>query len=429
MRGQHSFYKIICSIAASSLLLFNSLVAQESTLTMDTALQRIIDSSPQLQKDWAEVWVKEGLMTQAGLRPNPMFEFELEDFAGSKKYRGWRHAEVTCALVQVIELGGKRGKRERAAGALRDVAFWDAQIHFLDLCQTLYQSLARAMAAQERFHLVNKRLQISQQTTEFIGERYKSGKETLLQHRKALSSIHLNELALNKGEADLWQTRLQLAQLWGSACVDFECIDFDFYTLTPPPPWCELVSQLADSPDILRLQQISWAAKQEVTLQRSRAIPNVEAFAGVKYHNEDHAYNFIIGAGVPLPIFDRNQGNIASAQAVLSKAVLDEENALLNAQSILKMAHQYWLLAYKQALALQEYVKELEETMRLMLESFSEGKLPYAEVVATQTELLETQDKLFDALLETHLRKAEVERTLGKVCVGKAMPYPVESCH
>ncbi len=417
MKRAQQFFRALFSLTAP--LLFTPLSIQGDILGMNQAFQRVIDNSPELRAHWAEVWVQEGLTTQAGLYPNPSLAFELEDFGGTKRFKNMQHAETTVAIAQVFELGGKRARRASLAEAKRDAAFWDAQIKLLDLCQTLYQTFARAALAQEHYCLSQKRLKIAQQSHDLISERYKSGKETLLQQRKALSAKHINAITLQDKELDVGQTLTQIALLWGSNCPDFDGIDFNLYTLIPPPPLYVLKEQLCNSPDLLRLEQLSWAARNEIALQRALAIPNLEAYAGIKYHNEEKAYRCVVGGAIEIPIRNRNQGNIASAHAALGKVQWEENQLLLKLQADLTLAHQKWQLAYQKATALKEHIEELEETVCLMNESFSEGKLPYSEVVIAQTELFDRQEDWMDELFEIHLRQSEVKRLLGQVCLSE----------
>ena len=68
----------------------------------------------------------EGL--QAGRLSNPELEVEIENFGGSGEADGFSASETTLALSQLIELGGKRLKRQRIAGHQAELAGWEYEL-------------------------------------------------------------------------------------------------------------------------------------------------------------------------------------------------------------------------------------------------------------------------------------------------------------
>src|SRR6187402_471561 len=79
------------------------------------ALQNTLENSPQLAVYPYEQRAAEARALQAGLRPNPELEMEVENVAGSGDYSGTQNAEYTLTLSQVIELGDKRQSRQALA--------------------------------------------------------------------------------------------------------------------------------------------------------------------------------------------------------------------------------------------------------------------------------------------------------------------------
>jgi cobalt-zinc-cadmium efflux system outer membrane protein len=68
-----------------------------------------------------------------------------------------------------------------------------------------------------------------------------------------------------------------------------------------------------------------------LSAEKAARIPDVEAAVGLKHFEGDGTDAMIFGVGMPLPLFDRNQGNMASA-----------EHELLVAQSERAPARQLW---------------------------------------------------------------------------------------
>ncbi|MBJ7413297.1 MAG: TolC family protein, partial [Phenylobacterium sp.] len=74
-------------------------------------------TAPRLAEARANVARAEGLARQAGARPNPTLEFEVENFSGSGPFRGTSLSESTARIGQTLELGGKRSARVAAGRA------------------------------------------------------------------------------------------------------------------------------------------------------------------------------------------------------------------------------------------------------------------------------------------------------------------------
>ena len=65
--------------------------------------------------------------------PNPELRFQAEDFGGSGSRPGFEKTETTLSLAQLIELGGKRGRRRELARLGRALADWTWNIARVDL--------------------------------------------------------------------------------------------------------------------------------------------------------------------------------------------------------------------------------------------------------------------------------------------------------
>ena len=93
---------------------------------------------------------------EAGLLPNPEAAFEVENFAGSGDLSGFRSAETTIALSQLIELGDKRMKRRQLASTDRDLARWDYEVKRVDLLSQTAVAFADVLGEQEKLTIANE---------------------------------------------------------------------------------------------------------------------------------------------------------------------------------------------------------------------------------------------------------------------------------
>ena len=89
-------------------------------LTLGKALALTLMHNPELKAFSLEVRVAEARQLQAGLRPNPELDVEVENVGGTGPLRGFDGAESTIQLSQLIEFGNKAEKRRKIASFERE---------------------------------------------------------------------------------------------------------------------------------------------------------------------------------------------------------------------------------------------------------------------------------------------------------------------
>src|SRR6185369_8254891 len=94
-------------------------------LRLRTALDLALERSPDLQSVSWEIRARDARALQAGRLPNPQLHAEIENIGGSGDHQGVEDTETTVRLSQLIELAGKRGKRQRVADLGTTLAIWD----------------------------------------------------------------------------------------------------------------------------------------------------------------------------------------------------------------------------------------------------------------------------------------------------------------
>ncbi|MEL7048547.1 MAG: TolC family protein, partial [Pseudomonadota bacterium] len=102
-------------------------------LTLRESLAAALLHHPKLQTVAWDLRIEEARHLQAGLLPNPEAELELENFGGSGELSGTDALETTLSLRQLIELGGKREARIRAAEGAWRVSRLDYETQRLDV--------------------------------------------------------------------------------------------------------------------------------------------------------------------------------------------------------------------------------------------------------------------------------------------------------
>ena len=194
-------------------------------LTLRQALALALLRNPELASAAWEVRAGEARTLQAGLLPNPEFEVEVENFAGSGEFRGFDAAETTIALSQVIELGGKRLRRVRVAALERDVAAWDYEAKRVDVFTATTKAFVEVLSAQAKLALNEELVRLADQVLRTVAARVQAGQVTPIEETRARVALSTSRIALERAGRELQAARERLAAVWGSTRPLFERVE------------------------------------------------------------------------------------------------------------------------------------------------------------------------------------------------------------
>jgi cobalt-zinc-cadmium efflux system outer membrane protein len=141
----------------------------------------------------------------------------------------------------------------------------------------------------------------------------------------------------------------------------------------------------------------------ELALRRERVerIPNVTMEAGYTRDNIGRQDEWTFKVGVPVPIFNRNQGSIQSAQAELGQATQEVsrvENSLINR---LATAYGEYAAARQRAERYRTSIRPVaQRAFKLSQEAFKGGQFEYLKVLQAQRSLTEADLEYNRALQE-----------------------------
>lgn len=384
-------------------------------LSLQKALSLGLLQNPELAAFSWEIRSAEARAIQAGLFPNPEIETSVENFGGTNDQSGFKGAETTVQVNQLIELGGKRLKRKHAANLETELAGWGFESKRLDVFADISGAFWDVFTAQEHLAVTRELTKLSEETYATVVERVKAGKVPPVEEFQAKVSLTTARIEFEQTKHTLAAARKKLAATWGSAAPQFESVTGRIDTITPLPPLEKLEEKIAGNPDVAR-----WATEIEnksaaVTLKDAEAIPDVTIGAGPRYSNETNDTAFVMALSVPIPLFNRNQGQRQEARHGLSKAKEEQRAATLKARTALGQAYQELSAAFLSASSLNGVAAPAAEAAFLStLEGYREGKFSYPFVLEAQRTLFEVRRQNILALGEYHKARTTIERLTGQ---------------
>jgi len=387
--------------------------AAVETLSLRQALALALMLNPELQAFSHDVRAAEAETLQAALRPNPEIEFAIESF--DRDGAGYDSSEPSVMLGQVVELGRKREWRVRTAEARGAMAGWDYEIRRLAVFTETADRFNAVLAAQQRLELTRSSLTLAEESARSVGERVKAGKEPPVQSTKAIAEMELARLDADEAAATLQVSRSTLAAIWGAAEPDFMKASGTLESIAESLPALErLRRELSSHPELAR--RTAEVQLRQAALESARAgrIPDITVAAGVKRFEEDQSHALIFGIGVPLPLFDRNQGHIAAARHELARARAEERAIEIDLATRLSAAHAALISARNRVRTLRaKVIPALEEAYRATHSGYRQGKYDLLDVLDGQRTLFAMQRALIDGLAAYHTALNAIERLTG----------------
>jgi cobalt-zinc-cadmium efflux system outer membrane protein len=314
----------------------------------------------------------------------------------------------------LIELGGKRSKRERVAALGKDLAGWDYEVKRLDVFTEVARTFADVLGAQQQVAYTGELVNLAEASYRTVSERVDAGKVSPLEATKASVSLSNTRIEAEQARSNLTVARKKLSALWGEASPSFERAEGDLEVLTPVPSTEDMKQLLSNNPDIARWVKETEQRTAALEFEKAKRIPDLTVSGGVRHFSETDDSAFVLGVSIPLPIFDRNQGGIREAKYRLAKAREEARAAEAKAGSSLAESYQTLTFSYEQAMALKnEILPAAEHSFEAAGEGYREGKFDFLEVLDAQRTLFEARGKYLESLISYHKAKADVERLIG----------------
>lgn len=381
-----------------------------SALTFPLALQLALAHNPELAATAAEVQVKAGASRQAGLRSNPELSFELENFAGQGEFKGTDGAEASLQLSQLLELGGKRDRRQQLAASEQAIAEQELAGKRLELTAATRTAFVQLLAAQQGLALAEEQVRLAQGVFATVEARVSGGKVPAVELQRAEVALAVTRSAAVQAALTLSGARQALALLWGGDPQALQAVG-NLEELPEPPALDILSARLERSPEAARWQREATASQARIALARADAVPDLTLSLGLRQFQQNDDTALMAGLSLPLPLFDRNQGGIAAAGAALNQNRHRQQAALAQSRAALAGSHAALVAAHGQARVLREQVLPAAQRAFEAAElGYQVGKFDYLAVADAQRSLFEVRGQHLQALTAAQLALAELER-------------------
>lgn len=372
-------------------------VARGEGLTLQGLEQMALSNNPAVSQSSARVRALRGKWVQAGLPPNPTAGYTAGE-VGNDGRAGQQGGYVGQTFITAGKL-----QRDRAVVAAeitraeQQLAATQRRV-LTDVRKSYYQ----ALLAQRRVELADELLQVTSDAAE-------ASKSLVDAEEIPLAGLLQTEIRQENSRVFLRTAKNAQEQAWRrlSAVVSGpelpeQALEGDVTRLPEQLNWQDqLVRLQSESPEIAAAVADMERARRALNRASVQAVPNINAQVSVQYDNSSDYTIAGVQVGMPIPLWNRNQGGIRQAQAEITEAERNIQRIEQNLGQRLADAFRSYSDAQVTA---TNYAADIlprsQRTLDLVRKGYEQGEVGYLDLLAAQQTYSQTNLAYLDALGE-----------------------------
>jgi cobalt-zinc-cadmium efflux system outer membrane protein len=382
-----------------------------NVLTLDAAIRLALDNNPEIRVLSADIASARGEATTAKTWQNP----EISVAPGFKSVRAPSDTQFhgDFGLEQTFEWPGKRALR-RAVGeknvAVRQLALAGFRSQLAIQVRRVYFIL---LAAREVVVLREQRLALARSFVDAAKKKVEGGFAPEFEGTKAEVEVVSAQKSLREAQARHDAARVALNALMGQKPTEPLTVTGEIVGTNKLPDQSTLLENALARNPAIKVQEAE-AERTGLNLQsiRKSRLPDFKVGPNLEYTRDEQIVGF--GLSLPLPLWNRKRGEIATATAEQEKALAELEKLRREILRDVTTADQN-LTAARESLTF--YTPALRDKLKAALDAaaqgYSEGRTPLLLYLEAQRTYFDTQADYFETLQKQFETQAELESALG----------------
>ncbi len=389
---------------------------------VDDFVRLAVEGNPRLMRANLAIDAARGRHLQAGLYPNPDVAVNWDEIGDRQDSRG---ILTVPRVTQTIVTGKKLTLAQAVAAREVDQATLELLTERFAVVASVRAAFVEALALQRRAEILAELVKLAEDAVA-------NGKNLLDAKQLARLDYIQLEVERERFRAELQSVRKELpgayrrlAAVAGNHAIVPAAIVGSFDELPDYDPDTVREAVLASHPQVRSVKVAVERALAAVRRAEAEPIPNVAVSAGFVRQFENKSYDAAVGVSMPVPMWNRNQGNIRAARAELGmaiQAVGQTENEL--AARIATAFQTYDSARERAGLYQKELIPRAEETYKLSLAAFKGGQFEYLKVIQAQRAVAEARLEANRSLGEAWRAAAELSGLLLEEWWPERPPAP-----
>lgn len=385
--------------------------APERSLSLADLERIAFQSNPTLATAAARMNAARGHQIQAGLYPNPVAGYHATQ-VGNNGTTGQQGGFVSQRFIT----GGKLQLDQAIAGKEIDEAHFRIHAQEQRILSDVRIRFYDALVAQRRIAMTTELARIGDDavdaTQQLIKGRQGTENDLLQAEIRADESHILLDNAVNE-QLEAWR---RLMAVVGNSQLNATSLEGRLDTELPTFDWDSCYSSvLKNNPTLIAAQMR--AQRMQISIQRARQepIPNIDVLVSLRHNNivKNGSEVANIQLGFPVPMFNKNQGNIRTAEAEWVAACHEVKRIELNLQDRLAVAWRRYANASQQTQRYKErMVPRAKRSLQLVTDGYKQGQVEYLTLLTAQQTYLQVNLSYLDSLKELRSASSTIEGQL-----------------
>jgi cobalt-zinc-cadmium efflux system outer membrane protein len=390
-----------------------------SFLTLQKLEEMAIQNNPTLNQASSATRSARGLARQAGMLPNPVVGFQSEEFAFRSLHA---KPEYFGFFEQTLPLGGKLAKSRNIYLSQANQAEIEAVAQRQRIINTVRSLFYQMLGAQEQVELRTELAKIAHDATKTTSDLFNVGQADRPDYLESEIEAEQVEHELQAAKNNLRQTWKLLASVVGIPEMAEVHLQGKLDDRIPAINEDALLTSLMRTSPQIRSAEAQVAKARAVIIRaKAEPIPDMYVRGGIGYSSEflENSRGNVIGktgveanaqVGISLPVWNRNQGGIAAAQADLAFA----ESELARLRLALRVAFAQTMKSYSNASdAVRRYhdviLPRANEAYQLYLAKYKQMAASYPQMLISQRTMFQVRQQYINALVDLQQTSTSLE--------------------
>lgn len=370
--------------------------------TLDRALATALQHNPTLLQADAGIRAARARAQQEGLYPNPTVGYSGDEIRGGESGGG----KQGFFVEQTIVTGGKLSRAREVFRKKTQLAEMEAEEQKIRVETAVRIAFYRVLAAQELADARSDLTRIAQ--------------EALVTERRLQNTGQADETEILAGELEVRRLRLStrtmentlreewraLASVLGQPELALQTVSGDLERGWPALEENQVETIATQSPATRIATIATERANAQLASAQREKLPDILVRAGADYNHEP-LHNPLLATGwqwnaqlaVELPLFNRNQGNIAAARSDIERAEAEKQRVALTLRERASAAFDEYANARLTAEEYRDSILPLaKKSYELMFDRYTEMLASFPRVIETKRKLFELQTEYISSL-------------------------------
>ncbi len=387
-----AIFTILCGMSLGCSIAMASTESVGPVYSLDQIVNLALTKNPLVSLAQGTIEQQQGQQTAAGTYPNPT----ITGFGGRGTLRDAGRAgigpildresltESNMIIGQPIEWPALRAARQRVAElgvATATVGLLETQLNLASQVKVAFYDL---LLAQQDADLARQNLEIVDGVARVVKARVKSGEAPQFESIKAEVEVLKAKQQLARADNVVRISRVVVDTLTGGALGSSYVVQGEFKIVPEKLQIDGLMARMMDQhPTIQRLMKSVEQSEWKVEFERQARIPTVTVNGG--YWREIGREAFQGGLSIPMPLWNRRQGEIVSSLGAKRR---EEAELVRTRNELARAVHQHYQDVRTTAELIEVFdkglLKQAQEALRLARFSFQQGASSLLEVFDAQ---------------------------------------------